>query len=653
MDNNKDQSASNDAQSEGQPEEQKSGRTLDMQDISISTMKDDIQKDAPPPDKDGGWFGFMAKHKPAKNEKPGAGNEKNSVEETKIEGSLDTDKPVSNVAPELDDTKTDSSILDKELEEFKKTSGSSPQKPLSDDAGKTGISDTVEAPPNLPVLEKESDGNVHDESRTIKPSLSTYLPKSDTPEEALGSEGKEDPIKNKLAEALSSKMDAAKTTPLENVTDSSTDSDEDVALPDIQSKLREALSGESQKATVNTIKPVTEGGIAGGIVEPAIKTAPKDKEKDLVFENKPENKDSLAENPFAARIEPKEKESKSLLQSVEAALNYSAPPEFSKEREAQEAGGAKGEEGEGPVVDLRKKAATGPMALLANKKILIIGGGVIGLVIIIGVILMFVMGGKSTQTTKPQAAAPTENKNVNSAPPIKPIVTTPVPATLTPQKVLNNEQDVSIETPDDINSQLEKYRQGQSVRKQTQLIFLKSDGSSASFQELMNATGILVPRSILQQPSTEPALFFVDFFQGQTVFGLIIPSKQNNDAIVTNMKDWETTMVMDLDQLWKGITIDNKSAYFADSQLFKGGRFALIDKKLGLSLDYYVQNGYVLIAPGKDSMTILKNQFSPPADSSGGAGIKFEENTSSTVSGMESNSNENIVTGTNINVNSQ
>jgi hypothetical protein len=172
----------------------------------------------------------------------------------------------------------------------------------------------------------------------------------------------------------------------------------------------------------------------------------------------------------------------------------------------------------------------------------------------------------------------------------------------------------------------------------------------------------MIPRNILTQPSTEAAIVFVDFFHGKTIFGLIIPIKDSEDLALSKLKDWESTMIIDLGDLWKGINIDNKGAYFADSQIFSGGRFALIDKKEGLSLDYLVQNSYVLIAPGKDSMTVLQNQFSPPADGSGGTGIKWEEESSTTVSGTStSNSNTNnasnndntTTTEPNVNGNSQ
>lgn len=73
----------------------------------------------------------------------------------------------------------------------------------------------------------------------------------------------------------------------------------------------------------------------------------------------------------------------------------------------------------------------------------------------------------------------------------------------------------------------------------------------------------------------------------------------------------------------------------------------MIDKKQGLSLDYLVNNGYVLIAPGKDSMTVLQNQFSPPADGSGG--IKWEEESSTTTSGMGTTTNSNVNANANTN----
>ena len=421
--------------------------------------------------------------------------------------------------------------------------------------------------------------------------------------------------------------------------------EEDLSIPDIQGKLREALGGEKLEKettvdTVNKIKPVTDGGIAGSVVESS---------HSILKSGEEPTEDTAKENPFSTRIQPKETEKKSLLSSVEAALNYSAPPEFSKEREAQGANAAGGsEEGASAVVDLRKKSSSSPLgALLANKKILIIGGGSIGLIIVIVIVLSLVSGSKKTTPTtqKPVVTTTSENKNTNvAAIPIKPVVQ--APPEVTAKKVLTNTLEIPIELANEITTQLEKYRQGQTVSKQSQLLFQKSDGSGATFQDLMDSTGIMIPRNILTQPSAEAALIFVDFFNGQTVFGLIVPTKDNKDLTLSKMKDWESTMIIDLSDLWKGIEIDNKAAYFADSQIFSGGRFALIDKRRGLSLDYFVQNGYILIAPGKDSMTILKNQFNPPTEATSGTGIKWEEESTTTVSGTSTTSS-NINTNTN------
>lgn len=608
---NKNQSSSPDA---GQAEEGKApGRTLDMQNISISTMKEDIAKDSPPEDKKGGWFDFMAKRK----EVNGQNKDKNVVEEPQP---LKTEQTPAN--QEIPGTS-----LDKELEEFKEENEQLAEKPFADtEQPKSTIaeteeilppSDKVEAPPNLPVSEKPSFADTTENKPSFAPAM----------------EGK--PVK---------KMTGTKEAPLESISEPSGREDDGLSIPDIQGKLKEALGGEIKMETVSKIKPINEGveatlqGETGGT---ALESKPSLTEEAATDKLTPEN-------PFSTRIQPKEPEKKSLLSSVEAALNYSAPPEFSKEREAV----AEAPEGGGPVIDLRKETAAGPLAgIMANKKLLMIGGGVIGLVLIIGITLVFVLGGKSkTETPKmPVTTTPAGNQNQNQNP-VTPIKTvTQTPPTVSAKKVLNNALEVSFESENDIGDELEKYRQNKSVAKQSQLVFMKSDGSSATFQDLMDATGVMVPRNILTQPSSEPALIFVDFFHGNTIFGLVIPVKDNEELTMSKLKDWESTMVIDLSDLWKGINIDNKGAYFADSQIFTGGRFALIDKKQGLSLDYLFQEGYVLIAPGKDSMTILKKQFTPPAGSSSSSSIKWEEESSTTVSGVNSNSSTTLRSNENVN----
>ncbi|MFH1183270.1 MAG: hypothetical protein V1690_03340 [Candidatus Moraniibacteriota bacterium] len=614
MNNNDNQADS----SSGQPEEKKApGRTLDMQNIAISTMKEDMAKDNPPEEKKGGWFDFMAKHKesPQSARLPDGQAVRSPQPSPAEKGEASSPNSLTQA---LADKEPEGGSLDKELEEFKTEDEIKTEKPLSEDNPAVTPSETVEAPPNLPVVNK--------------PSISKL----------------EDKPVGKIS-------GIAESAPLENITTTGEEKDEEeISIPDIQGKLKEALGGELSYESVNKIKPVTDGGMAGDVVESPF--------AEKINGDSPDNlqNGSVEKNPFSSRIQPVEKENKSLLSSVEAALNYSAPPEFTQERENLGAKAASGSEGEGAVVDLRKKVSGGPLdMLMANKKLLITIGGVVGLVLVIGIILMFTLGGKTQVATKPLITAPQENKNANTAVvPIKPVVQTP--PTVTTKKVLTNALEVPIEAIGDISSQMEKYRQGQTVSKQSQLVFQKADGSGATFQDLMDATGIMIPRNILSQPSTEAALVFTDFFHGNTVFGLIIPIKDSKELALSKLKDWESTMIIDLSDLWKGINIDNKGAYFADSQIFSGGRFALIDKKLGLSLDYLVQNGYVLIAPGKDSMTILQSQFNPPADGSGGTGIKWEEESSTTVSGTSAtnsntnvNSNDNTAVESNVNVNSQ
>lgn len=607
-----------------------------MQNISISTMKEDLAKeDTPSQEKKGGWFDFMAKHKktdPSSPPSDGASSAREGLQ------SITENNPVESTPASVPDENGMGGVLDKELEEFKEESEQLTEKPFAESGGsgqpETGIAgkegsadittqmDQTEAPLNLPVSDK--------------PSFSENLSDKSTPVETTGQAEAEI---GQVGEGGGIK----ETLPSGGMSNTSAEEGEGLSIPDIQGKLKEALGGEINTATVSKMKPINEGvgALQGGIGQEMAKGQKSDPLLD-------KENDSSVENPFSSRIQMKEPEKKSLLSSVESALNYSASPEFSEERENQ----GKTPEESGPIVDLRKKTATGPMgAIMSNKKLLVIGGGAI-ILVLIGVTLMFVLNGRSkTEVQKtPVATTPVNNQNQNTNP-IAPIKTvTQMPPTVSTKKVLNDAIEINFESEKDISDELEKYRQGKKVAKQTQLVFVKSNGSSATFQDLMNATGIMVPRNILTQPSAEAALIFVDFFHGNTIFGLVVPVKDNEELAMSKLKDWESTMIIDLGDLWKGVNIDNKGAYFADSQVFAGGRFALIDKKQGLSLDYLFQKGYVLITPGKDSMMILKNQFNPPIDSSD-SGIKWEEESNTTVSGV--NGNSNAALGTNGNMNSQ
>ena len=627
MDNNNNQSSQS---SGGSEEAKKPGGTLDLQNISIKTLKDDIAEESGEAGQDkAGWFGFLAKHKgspqpsvPSPKSPDTAGQS-----ETPSEGITTNIETPQSLDKSLEPMGQTDSLLDKELEQFKAES----EKPKNIPPEPEKIpSDNIEAPSNLPI--------------------------SDQPLSPLA----EEPSSDTLGKTISADNSPNSLNPL-NPLNSSNSTEERPALgsffppkeveaeepkPDIntiQNKLSSALAGDTKTSIagatyesplqkngdqMSRINPMPRGGIAGGMLEG--------------------EEEQKSKNPFSTRLKTEEPEKKSLLQSVESALNYSAPPEFSEEREKI----GTGEPEEGKVVDLREKPEVKAMGILQNKRMLIILGGVGGLVIVVIIVLSLVLGGSSQNKTVVQTNANTQankNQNVNPVAQIKP---TPAPKpVVNPIKILPTTQEIQVGSIDAIAEKLDGIREGQGVKKQTQLIFLKSDGSSVSFQDLMNATGINIPQKVLPQPGAVPALIFADFFKGQTIIGMVIPTVDASDLAVSKMKNWESTMVLDLGQLWKGIIIDNQGAYFTDSQLFENARFALIDKKNKLSLDYMVSDGYIFIACGKDSMSILENNF---ISDTSGSGIKWEEDSETSVSGVEgSDSNNNSNSNTNSSDNGQ
>jgi len=645
MDNNNNNN-NNNKNPEG---EDKVGRTLDLQNVSISTLKDDLAKENSDEKKEdsAGWFNFLAKHKTTNNssatppdstepaagngESPAVGGPVSQSPESEVSVPIETGQGAEKVALEqktnpltsaLGGLRTSNDFLEKELDEFKTESepaassdtveaplnlpiadaaplaGTSAESPETQEisAGKEGEKETEEAG-GIPDLENSIELADTSESQRERPALGSFFPKNEGENEKDNEEDK--PFS--LDEVMSDKSDK------ENLKEKT---------------ISETLlnEGGDNKTQVSKIEPLPQEGIAGSLVEGAGKT-----EEPEELEEEPKE-----ENPFSARIEQRKPEEKSLLQAVESAINYSAPPEFAEKRKAREEGSEDGSE-EGQVVDLRKKPELERKGLLGNKKMLIIFGGAGGIALVAVFILFLVLGGGGTQQkpTTPAPAASQENKNNNAnlVNPIKPITPTPTKPTVLPQKVLSNAEEINVGSLDEINTAMEKIRRDQAVQKQTQLIFLKSDGSAASFQDLMDATGINIPQKVLPQPGAAPALIFTDFFQGKSIFGLIIPTTENAGTAATKMNGWENTMVLDLGQLWKGINIDNQAAYFADSKIFSQGRFALIDKKNNLSLDYIINDGYIFIACGKDSMTILKNQFTGSKQQSEN-GIKWEDSSS-------------------------
>lgn len=584
-------------------QEKKSGGTLDLQNIQIKTLKDDLAVEEGPEKDKSGWFSFLAKHKaetptPETAKAPG-GKTEDSEQSPELSAVTTTEK----TETELPESSSDN-LLEKELDQFK---------------AETQEGGPIEAPSNLPISENDSLAHSLGDSQTVpsetnsvetltseanlaaaaksdeRPALGSFFPPK--PAELEGEKKEESVFQNKLSTALSgTPADSIKTEiPLKN-----------------EPEKKIVLKPEGQ---VEMIKSIPKEGISGGIVE-----------------EKEENKKP---NPFSAQLDKNEAEKNSLLQSVESALNYSAPPEFNEQREKNETGEA--ETGEpGQVVDLRKKGPAHP-GVFSNKRMLMVFGGLGGIVVLIVVTLAIVLGrssapSKSTNVNTNSVAQTNKNQNTNPISPVTPTVTPPKP-TLTPQKVLTNSMDIKVSSLDAVSQEFDNLRQSGGVQKQTQLVFTKSDGSAVSYQDLINATGINIPQRIIPSPAAVPALVFADFFKGKTIFGLIIPTSDSEDQAVSKMKNWESTMVIDLSDLWKGINIDNQGAYFADSKLFDNARFALIDKKSKLSLDYSIFNGYIFVACGKDSMAIVQKQFTAP--SSAGAGIKWEGDSTTNTQGVD------------------
>ncbi len=366
-------------------------------------------------------------------------------------------------------------------------------------------------------------------------------------------------------------------------------------------------------------------------------------------------------NPFGAKIKSPELEKKSLLSSVESALNYSASPEFAESREKIEEA-LREEQEQSKVVDLRKKEdqmsskiVSGTTATLGGQKMWLIGGGILGLAaLLIGGLVWFSLSGSSAKKTTNSQNMNNNNKNSasqsNSNFSVKPTVQ--INTAISPKKILDEVKNISIKDSKEIANQIDTIKQDKTLSGQTQIIFLKPDGSAISFEELMDSLNFSIPSRILPEPSKEPALIFADSFQGKRIFGLIIPTTEDTKTVLDKMKVWESTLTSDLTFLWDSTIIDNRGAYFADTTLFKNSRYAIIDKKTGLSMNYSINNGYIFITCGKDSMSYLEKNFNASASDSGfnsnsnansNANSGFDYNGNSNVSGLN---NDNTATVT-------
>ncbi len=623
--------------------------TLNLEDISISTLKDDLAKKETKANEGGAesqdsWFNFLAKHKteeknsdqkepaqkPAENpevtapeddEKIAEENRKDLAEianqginELKIE--KDLEKPVeTSIEPakeaETEQEKEEESIFEKQLEAFKSI-GAPKNLPISEDAADTPPE--IPSTPGKPALVINNNSQTEEKGPQVPPLSSFITPKIEAE------------TQNKLSEMLAGKdeaekpdeVSAAAEDPSQAETETKaeeTQSDSDESLPKIDLEEEE----EEKKDPISIISGKSVGA------EEQVETA----------------NEEASKNPFAARLGMRPGGDKSLLQSVESALNYSASPEYAEERKKME-----------DQIAESKNEAIGNLKPIKrgsdNKKWFIVGGGALAGVVVLIIIIALVMGGSSQQPANKNENQNTAVANKNDNAPIKPLNNNankkPVVTMLKAEKMIPNTEEIKIADKMEISAYLSKMRTGGGVSKMTQLIFMDSNNSAASFKDLMNNTEISIPEKVIADPSKAPALLIADFFNGKPILGLIIKSQSDTITTLEKMKSWEATMTIDLSELWKGIIIDNPNAYFADSGMFKNGRFALIDKKSGLSLDYLVENGYILITCGRDSMTILKSKIISP-DSPDSSTSETEASPMNTPpEPLKSNSNSNTPT---------
>lgn len=597
-------------------EKAKKTGTLNLEGISISTLKDDLaKKDSQAKEGEGGvdnknsWFSFLAKHQSSddpnaktaqggqteetkvtppvedenkiieENRKDLAEISQQGIEELKIE--KDLEEPIETKAeesPTAQSSKEDKSILEKQLEAFKSI-GAPKNLPISEP--------TVEpVSSELDKVEEETAAPTTEEKAAPIPPLSSFItPKIEAetqnqlsamlagsaPEQATPTETASSPQEGEANEAETAvKEEKSETDPIDS-------------LPKID------LDEEEEEEKKDPLK-FMPGGAAVTEEKPVETTSGDD-----------------VKNPFSSRLGARPGGDNSLLQSVESALNYSASPEYAEERARMEDQIAEAKN-EATAVEAAKPAKSG-----LDKKWLIIGGSSLAGVVVLIIVLVVVLGGSKQPAANNNVNTNKTASNSNDNGPIRPLNNNtnkkPVVTLLKAEKVIPNVEEVKIGDKMEITSYLSKMRTSGAVSKMTQLVFIDSNGSAVSFKDLMDTTEISIPEKVITDPSKTPAVLIADFFAGKTILGLVIKSQSDTITTLEKMKSWEATMIMDLGELWKGLIIDNPNAYFDDSGMFKNGRFALIDKKSGLSLDYLVENGYILIACGRDSMTILKSKL--------------------------------------------
>ncbi len=706
-------------------------KALNLEDVSINTMKSDIAKAE---GKDGGWFDFLSKHKENKTGQPLSKKEdeekKEIVFETKpdnlpisdpansetkiveedagvkeiensdvtlkdeLQGNINELSKVLTQNKTIEDTNLDNPLPTGSLEEkIKAVEGINSENPSeetenddSQNSTEDSLNNELEAfkkeiekensdekpseiiPENLPVVE----------NATI-PSLSSFFPSKNAEEKptVLEAENQKEST-NKLAEALNKNINENYLEKSEAELVDEKGEKKEKSIIEFKGNL-EPDKKESSNQESAPLDSFLKGGSIGNDMEEPEKKQEKSDESPLPLELKkftlededkaekeqkvntisPFRGDGLAgtvvnaseENPFSAHLDPREREGSSLLQKVESAINYSASPDFAKEREAGEKLTQEIKEGT-KVVDLKGKSVVADSSS-NKKKYIFIGVGVFGIIFVFIVLFLIFGAGKSSNSpiadNKNLNTNANGNINTNANKVVKPIPindnvdTTPKIAI---QKVILNVESKVVNSPQELTKVVESYKSGTAVSKLTQIVFAKSNGSSLSLADLDLDLGIKIPIKIIPNPETVPALFFVDYFNKGNVFGLIIPTENRDETLFSAMSDWEPTMVSDLKPLWDGYTIDNQNGYFANSKLFTNSRYALIDKKTGMSLDYVINGGNIFITFGRYSMQALNKEFIG-VNKTVNSGIKWEASSGS--DSTSSSDGANIGSNSNLN----
>jgi len=577
--------------------EEKQERILDLGNVSINTLKGDLEESKGNTGGDKKWLGFLgSKNGPKTN---------TSGEASKIPGPgtsppTDDKGPVS--PPEAPEKKKEPPVKLGDLKPpvFNEKEKTDPPKP--------GI-----APQNLPVVD----------DTTPKPEVKK--------EESIPVDKKEPPKPEiKIPEIKPPEIKSEEVKPIE----------EKPEKPSLSQKPAMVIGGDTPgigdkqetKPASDFITPkIPDLGMGSVGKEPPKPAAPAEGLKSPVV--KKQEMPQTEANPFAAKIETgKTIEKGDRLSAVESALNYSAPEDFSAQRQKS---------GETFIADSKKKdeeEVTETEGGFPKKLLLIAGGGAALVIVLVIGFVIIISGGKE----KEEETTTVEETTEETTEVVEEEIIAP---TLTADKFLSNYTEVEIGSASEISTEVNTILSERLVRQMTQVIFLETtSGGTVSFTDLMNGINIHIPGNIIANPDGTPALLVMDRFGEGTVMGILIPSGSVSYTL-NQMKQWEPTMVEDLKVLANNMPMDNPSGYFTDSSLFTDGRYALIDKASGLSLDYAPVGDYIAITFGKYSMTILQEKFLLGNNSSetiewGGSSEESSSDTSSSTTGTSSSTTD-------------